>query len=135
MALSIPLAQPLAGLTKRYAAPWETFPDTSALGAAARTASPEVATDCPNLLKVPGSDGSEVVSLAVSVSGPAQPEAGRLKTYTAPSFAAFGAPTAIVSPAIETEYPNQSKEAPSDAVSFAVSDKAPPQPDAGFTNT
>src|SRR5437667_124953 len=77
LALSLPLAQPLGGLTKRYAAPWEKCPPTSTSGAAETTASPDVATDCPNSLNVPG---SEVVSVAVSVSGPAQPEAGRLKT-------------------------------------------------------
>ena len=84
--------------------------------------SPLTETELPNKS---ASCPSEELSFAVWVPV-AQPPPGLTKTYAEPC-ATFGptwskyAPTATVSPAIDTALPKESPSTPSDALSFAVS--------------
>ena len=88
-------------------------------------------TEVPN---VSPTAPSEAVSLAVWIWS-AQPLAGFTKTYAAPGpVFASRAPATTVLPLMDTEEPNWSRAAPSEAVSLAVSVMFP-QPLAGFTKT
>jgi hypothetical protein len=92
------LAQPAAGLTYTYTAPFDPLLSCED---PTNTVSPEIATACPN-----PSFGTppDAVSFASKVDVSAQPEAGLTKTYAAARWA-NGAPTTIVSPENATELP------------------------------
>ena len=65
------------------------------------------------------------------------PVSGSVNTYAAPTPSPFsfpGAPTSTVLPLAETEYPNRSPDAPSDAVNFTEAEVSA-QPVLGFVKT
>ena len=78
LSVSVPLAQPPAGLTNTYAAPWEALAPTVALDAPATTVSPNTATESPRSfpeasLRVGGGQ--------LGRFGGARPAAGRLDVH------------------------------------------------------
>src|SRR6266545_3854247 len=132
-AVSVPLAQPSAGLTNTYTDPWLSLSPTSSSYALATSVSPDSATAQPS--RSPAAP-SEAVSLAVSVPL-AHPSAGLTNTYTAPLPSApnlsHAALATTVSPDTATDTPRWSYGAASEAVNFPVWVRLA-QPSAGLTN-
>ena len=90
-------------------------------------------TACPNQSPAAPSDAVSFAEADVLL----HPVSGSVNTYAAPNPSPFsfpGAPTSTVLPLAETEYPNRSPDAPSDAVSFAEADVSA-QPVSGFVKT